>query len=261
MVINARTITLYLPRETFPLRSRPTFMANNIGQDVANVRGYLAHIKSRECTGNRQSNALLPSSAVTGRAQPQPAAETNLPDGSEMPLNSVCVEAPRSSGGATPLTTPPANVSRAVMGHAPSTAITTETTQGVISPVAIVTPTLTPTVQAEVPRGSGMGLARTERAATRARGSRGSRGSRGTARGPSRANIPPTQNTLSTPSSSCRPTGARPNESGRRSEAQGSGGGRRGQRSQAGDRPSQDAATPLQGRPRQQPDEPRWHGT
>ena len=145
----------------------------------------------------------------------------------------------------TPLTTPPANVSRAVMGHAPSTAITTETTQGVISPVAIVTPKLTPTVQAEVPRRSGMGLARTERAATRARGSRGSRGSRGTARGPGRANIPPTQTTLSTPSSSCRPTGTGPNESGRRSEAQGSGGGRRGQRSQAGDRPSQAAATPA----------------
>ena len=85
-------------------------------QDVANVRGYLAHIKSRECTGNRKSNALLPSSAVNGRAQPQPAAETNLPDGSEMPLNSGCVEAPRSSGGATPLTTPPANVSRGGLG-------------------------------------------------------------------------------------------------------------------------------------------------
>ena len=90
-----------------------------------------------------------------------------------------------------------------------------------------------------------------------ARGSRGSRGSRGTARGPGRANIPPTQTTLSTPSSSCRPTGAGPNESGRRSATQGSGGGRRGPRSQAGDRPSQAAATPLQGRPRQQPDEPR----
>ena len=210
----------------------------------------MAHIKSRECTGNRQSNALLPSSAVTGRAQPQPAAETNSLDGSEMPLNSVCVEAPRSSGGATPLATPPENVSRAVLGHVPSTATTTETTQGVISPVDIATPTLAPTVQAEVPRRSGMGLARTERAATRARGSRGSRGSRGTARGSGRANIPPAQTTRSTPSSSCRPTGAGPNESGRRSEDRGSGGGRRGQRSQAGDRPSQAAATPLQGRPR-----------
>ena len=58
-----------------------------------------------------------------------------------------------------------------------------------ISPVAIVTPTLTPTVQAEVPRGSGMGLAKTERAAKRARGSRGNRGSRGTGRGSGKANI------------------------------------------------------------------------
>ena len=157
-------------------------------EDVANVRGYLAHIKSRECTGNRQSNALLPSSAVNGRAQPQPAAETNLPVGSEMPLNSVCVEAPRSSGGATPLATPPENVSRAEMGHVPATATTTETTQGVINPVDIATPTLAPSVQAEVPRRSGMGLPRTERAAKRARGSRGSRGSRGTPRGSGKAN-------------------------------------------------------------------------
>ena len=76
-------------------------------------------------------------------------------------------------------------------------------------------------------------------------------------RGSGRTNIPPVQTTLSTPSSSCRPTGAGPNESGRRSATQGSGGVRRGPRSQAGDRPSQVAATPLQGRPRQQPDEPR----